>query len=246
MNVDLSICVIWEQLDAEFLNGNLASAPIGSEIILIETVPSENLTELGMSEIEVKELDNGTVIKSGQWKYFKNQTVNNFSFSNAINACKELATREWICKLDADERLCIDANELEAMKSIPKEVGALLIPLHNYTKPQVGQNKATCSTIQICRMFRNIKEFKYFNRCHEQILPSILKLGYKVATFTALIKHLGYVGSDPEVIKRKLIRNHELMLKDLVERPNDAYLLVMERNTLVSMTDLGLINKAIE
>jgi hypothetical protein len=58
---------------------------------------------------------------------------------------------------------------------------------------------------------------------HEQILPSLNRAKIKVRWTDVVIRHKGY--ADPKVEARKLERNIKILERELIERPDDPFVL---------------------
>jgi tetratricopeptide (TPR) repeat protein len=73
------------------------------------------------------------------------------------------------------------------------------------------------------RLFPIRPEVRWTYRVHEQILPSLNRAKIKARWTDVVIRHDGY--ADPEVEARKLERNIKILERELLERPNDPFVL---------------------
>ena len=74
------------------------------------------------------------------------------------------------------------------------------------------------------RLFRNVEGVRFEGKVHEQITPSLERLGISVEVSDIVIKHTGYAVSGSG-IKAKAGRNADLLLKELEEHPKDSLVL---------------------
>jgi len=93
----LSVCTIYSEDDSDKLKYCDEPLPGNIERIKLMTQPSG---EFGMNLPVVNYRNKNSV--NALWKY-KTKPFDTFSFSDAKNACKLLASREWILYLDADD-----------------------------------------------------------------------------------------------------------------------------------------------
>lgn len=266
---NLSILTAYCDTDAEFMQGYLASLPKGCEICLVKTIKSNTESfEIG----EVKEVD-GNTFRYGTWHYVNPNNDYFPSFAQGFNYAKSLATRVWCLKLDLDERILIEQDELNLLNSgqIPLQIWGLKVPVASYAPPRqtnllnvLADNlkdktvlsdmnikqrlessviqidtEAQTWTKQLTRIFRNIPEIYFERRVHEIVTNCINKFHKEVGIFTPLIKHLGYYSQDIDKLKKKFIRNMDLINKELAENPLDAEMMSYQLNTLLAMRDLG-------
>ncbi len=181
---------------------------------LIKT-PVDKLPNIKL--IETKTLENGTIQKWFEWEYYLDEKVNTFSFSIVSNIIKALASKEWLLYLNADERLSMQKEEIESLKTLDKNVAGVKCSVHsmyfpNEDKPEDNQDGYN-SSVRILRLIRNISKLHFDYRVHEQISPSILKNKYDTALSNILIKHVGYTDIGERSYKQ--FRNIQGMAKDI-------------------------------
>lgn len=138
-------------------------------------------------------------------------------FSAARNASIKHATSDWIFYLDADERL-FPESKVELKKLLLRN--DILCFTAIIDSPKSEGKKGHFSRAH--RLFRNVPGIRFSGRIHEQISPSVLKLGGKEATSNIKLLHYGYGKSDNEM-QQKSERNYELLKKQLADDPDNAY-----------------------
>ena len=73
------------------------------------------------------------------------------------------------------------------------------------------------------RLFPIRPGVRWTYRVHEQILPSLKRAKIPVRWTDVVMRHDGY--ADPEVEARKLERNIKILKRELIERPDDPFVL---------------------
>ncbi|MFB3040711.1 MAG: tetratricopeptide repeat protein [Candidatus Poribacteria bacterium] len=136
----------------------------------------------------------------------------NDNFSDARNESLKHATGDWILWLDADDIL---------PKTHHATIRRLLGQPNNHAfffrLENVGGDEATCYQL---RMFPNLPGIEYTMPVHEQVLPSLMRLGVnKMVNLDVSVIHTGY--TDAKTIAAKNAKYLGIMEKWLVERPQD-------------------------
>jgi len=178
----LSLCIIAKNEEKNIGECLKSAQGLADEIIVTDTGSSDNTIEIAKSY--------GAKIEHFEWTK---------DFSAARNYCISKATSRWIIWLDADDRLPEKTvNELRQILS--KE------PFSKVFYFEICDNKG--ARFSQIRVFPNKEQIKFEGRIHEQILPSIRKLGLSEIKLSLEIIHTGY--DDPELLKEKQRRNLEL------------------------------------
>ncbi len=137
-------------------------------------------------------------------------------FAAARNLALQHATGDWILVLDADERLTPDSKQaiLNAARH-PQFAGYHLEIVNEIRDGDYFIHR-------LVRMFRNLPGLRWEGAIHEQITPSLVERGGRIATVAAQIRHLGYRS---EVMHRrdKIQRNIELIQRALEQHPDDLF-----------------------
>lgn len=141
-------------------------------------------------------------------------------FSAARNAALDLATQPWCLWIDADEGLRPGAEPLWREALMRPHFGGYGIQIVNYVERNGNRSEFVHAPV---RLFRNHPKIRFSGKIHEQIAPSILDLGLKIAHLDRVrIDHWGYL---PELMesRQKIERARNLLLKEIQENPNDAF-----------------------
>jgi glycosyltransferase involved in cell wall biosynthesis len=142
-------------------------------------------------------------------------------FAAARNESIRHATGEWIFYLDADDRLDeINRERLRQLfRSLPGEKIGYLMRYSCLINP-LTQKRLSVDQV---RLFPNHPEIRWAHRVHEQILPSIQRLGGNTQKTDIVIRHLGY--QDSATRHRKNERNLKLLLLESEEKPDTPFTL---------------------
>ena len=173
--------------------------PVCSQIVVVDTGSYDNTpqicTRLGAEVYFFKWLDD---------------------FSAARNYALKFLRTDWILSIDSDEQL--DWFSLARYSDIITDdtVGGISLKIENFLDKEDLSNR---SFHRYTRLFRNNLGFRYEGRVHEQISESIINSGLDIIESEIVIRHYGY----QEVTEDKVKRNQELLLKDMMNSPNDAW-----------------------
>jgi Glycosyl transferase family 2 len=142
-------------------------------------------------------------------------------FAAARNESVRLAGGDWIFWLDADDRID-ETNRLRLrglFAGLADENAAYLM---RYVALDDGAPGRT-SSVDHAKLFRKHPLVNWEYRVHEQILPAVMRTGGTIRESDVVIHHLGY--RDADMVRRKLVRNGQLLELDAAERPNDPVVL---------------------
>ena len=226
----VSFCVIASHDDMhKSMQGMLRSLPKNAEVCILLNKQGR---EHHVSDV-TEHTDEHHTIRSREWTYEKGK----FSFAQARNLCGQMATKEWIFWMDCDEYLCEQQHEgiAEATLRHGGGVGGFMAgqaSLSCYKKLIGEANENEYFNIGQLRMYRNTPEFYWEGYAHEQIAHTIRGAGYSIVDTTITIAHNGYSG-DPEVLKKKLVRNTTLIGRWLAENNEEHGLHTFYRDTYV-------------
>lgn len=252
---DITFCVMFHEPDIKFLNGCLASIPSGYPIILqynkpTETIPVNLPVPQDFSFINEKYKTSKLKMINYEFAKMKNANEynfiqNTFSFAEARNNNKKYAETKWVFFLDADERLCADADELEAIEFLPDDIHGLLVGLASYSMPSPNQIIGERSIVSGLRIIRNLPEYQFSYRAHEHLSleECILQYPVKIAEIPILIKHNGYNFENDNQIKAKYFRNIGLNSDDLIKNPKNKAILSKVHSAIMDLWLRGHIQK---
>jgi tetratricopeptide (TPR) repeat protein len=141
-------------------------------------------------------------------------------FSAPRNVGLQAATGDWILVLDADE--FVQPGSCERIRELVRSRDALGYHLHFVN---VYGNGKTLGVMMV-RLFRNLPGIRYENVIHEQVTPSLQRigapLGLVLASADVEVEHHGY--TDEVMNERgKNERNERLFQKQLAQAPDDVY-----------------------
>ncbi len=178
----------------------LASArPAVDEIIVVDTGSADGTQQLARAE--------GARVVPWAWRD---------DFAAARNESLRHAGGDFILVLDADERLAPDAAARVRALAAAGDADGFDCRLVSRLP---ADQPSPVITHRYCRFFRARDGVSFEGRIHEQIAPSILRAGGRIAASDITILHEGYV----EVSPAKLERNLRLLERELADRPEDAF-----------------------
>jgi tetratricopeptide (TPR) repeat protein len=198
----LAVCMIARN-ESEKLPTAIGSVKgIADRVIVVDTGSSDRTVEIARGL--------GAQVVEHQWKD---------DFAEARNRSLAEAEEDWILCLDADEYL-IPESESALRSALSGKAGAYMVRLESRVDSTAGKVFVNFFP----RLFRNVKGVQFEGKVHEQVSPSLERLGIKTEISQIVIKHTGYALAASD-IKAKARRNAELLLKEVSERPGDALVL---------------------
>ena len=113
--------------------------------------------------------------------------------------------------------------------------------------PPGHDGKRGGTVVDHVRLFPIRPGVRWTYRVHEQILPSLNRAKIPVRWTDIVIRHDGY--ADPEVEARKLERNIKILERELIERPDDPFVLFNLGSSAVQQKEyhaaLGLLERSL-
>ncbi len=201
----VSLCMIARD-EERFLPECLRrAAPCADEIVIVDTGSKDRTVEIAESF--------GAKVMHRAWDE---------DFSAPRNAGIAAATGDWILVLDADEFLQDGAKDQIAKLTLDPAVAGYHMRFVN-----VYSGGKTAGVMMV-RLFRNLPGVAYQNVIHEQVTPTLVRMGAAqglgLSTCEIEVEHHGY---SAEVIdcRKKNERNERLFLKQLEQTPSDIYCL---------------------
>ncbi len=199
----ISLCLIARN-EEHCLSGCLASASqLVDEIILVDTGSADKTMTIAA--------EYGARIFPFEWAD---------DFAAARNYAISQAHGKWILVLDADEKLTLVTRPelLDFIAANPAEGYYFNITSFIDLNGQITRD-------QVVRLFKNNSCYRFTGAIHEQVVGSILSKEppgrLLVSPFT--IEHYGYLPSELAA-KCKFRRNTDLLVKALLNSPQDAFL----------------------
>lgn len=139
-------------------------------------------------------------------------------FSAARNESLGHATGDWIFWMDADDRL--DQVNVQRLGELFRQVGARE---RAYMMPCISLPQYPVDPVIVlphCRLFRRHPQIRWQRRVHEQVVPTIERLGHEIVDANVEITHVGY--SDAAQMRRKINRDLRLLRMDYATDPTDS------------------------
>jgi len=172
------------------------------EIIVVDTGSTDNTIEIAHSH--------GAQVKYFTWID---------DFSAARNESLRHARGDWILYIDADEVIdSVNAGKIRRVITQKDIMGATV----RQCIPQQAENIVTAFYIEYCRLFRRHPAIRFEGAIHEQILPSIERIGGKVLRTDIVIHHWAYAATEDK--KRcRAERNLRYLLAEVKRVPDDPF-----------------------
>ena len=199
----ISLCMIAKN-EERFLPECLARAKAAvDEIVFVDTGSTDRTVAIAESF--------GAKVLHSPW---------NDDFSAPRNVGLQAATGDWILVLDADEFLQPGACErIRDLVQAPEVLGYHLHFVNVY-----GNGKTL--GVMMVRLFRNLPGIAYENVIHEQVTPSLQRLGgprgLVLGSCDVEVEHHGYTDAVMDS-RGKIERNERLFRKQLERTPEDVY-----------------------
>ena len=196
----LSLCMIVKNEEANLGLCLESVKGVADEIIIVDTGSIDRTVEIARQY--------GAKISSYQW---------DDDFAAARNVSLRSATSDWIMVLDADEALA--EEDRGCLRALLRQDGPTSYLL-NIVSPVNDQLSSHAVINPFPRLFRNRPEIRFEGRCHEQVSPSIARIGGTVSPSEIRVHHRGYHGLWVD-LPAKRQRNIRILSKQLVDHPDD-------------------------
>jgi tetratricopeptide (TPR) repeat protein len=159
-------------------------------------------------------------------------------FSAARNESLRHARGEWLFWMDSDDTLPAECGrrlrELADGEHEPDTLGYVM-QVHC---PGPSGEEGDVTVVDHVKMFRNHPEIRFEGRIHEQVLPSIRRLGGKVEWTDIYVVHSG-ADQSPAGRRRKYERDLRILALELAERPDCSFHLFNLGMTYADMGDFA-------
>ncbi len=223
---EISVCIIAKN-EQDMLPACLESVQVfAGEIILVDTGSDDDTIKIARQF--------GCEIVESEWQ-------NDFSYSR--NIALSHATKPFILSIDADERIVNPDEVINAISNSPGNTGGWLIEVTSKAVRKDGSVDTYVSNL--LRLFINHPKIRFYGAIHEQIVDPIAELGYKLNNTQIKIDHLGY-GFGADAMKKKQLRNLELLIKSIEVSPGDGYNLYQLAKTYLALDDKPNAEKYIQ
>ncbi len=155
-------------------------------------------------------------------------------FSAARNVSLENATQPWILWIDADEEW-LPENATFLREGVTRPYfGGFMVRIVNFLENSGEETEFVHTPI---RLFQNHPDIRFEGRIHEQVSPSILRLGLPIAALTQVtLNHYGYLPG-PMQDRNKIARTLSMVERELQDDPDNAFHLFNLAMTLSVMQD---------
>lgn len=168
------------------------------EIVVVDTGSTDNTIEIAKKFTD---------------KVYKHPWTGNFAEMRNISI--SYCQGKWILILDADEVIESTDEIVDFLKGNDSEIyNCMTLKSKNI----VTKNEDDYIIMDLMRLFKNHKDFRYKGRVHEQ---PFLKPPIGISRISFL--HYGYCRADYNIMQYKFERNLELLLKDLEEGNKTIY-----------------------
>lgn len=158
----------------------------------------------------------------------------NDDFAEARNHALSLATGDWILWIDADERVASGGHGALLSAVIRPQYGGYTIPIVNYLNEDESQDQVQHRP---CRLFQRLPGVHFEGRIHEQIAPSIVRMGLPIARLEGMtLLHYGYRAGEMSE-KGKHERTIGMLRRELEDNPQDGFHLFNLGNALFTAGD---------
>lgn len=202
----ISACIIVKNESGHVEKCIKSILPVVEEIIVVDTG----------SKDDTKKILEKLNIKFHEFKW-------NDDFSAARNYSLSLATQPYILVIDADEVLEYQSFNVLSEYISNKSSSPAKVILKNHID-------TGCVISEVVRIFPNNKEYSYSGIIHEQLLH-LGQENNEIFFTDLIIHHYGYSGKEIKN-KKKIDRNIELLIKQLLSEPDSPYLNYQMAQTL--------------
>jgi len=198
----LSLCMIVKNEEANLERCLESVKGVVDEIIVVDTGSTDRTGEIARQY--------GAKIFTYRW---------DDDFAAARNVSLQSATSDWILVLDADEALA--EEDRDRLRTLLRKDGPTAY-LVNIVSP-VDNSRARHAIINpFPRLFRNRPEIRFEGRIHEQVSPSIARIGGTVSPSEVWVHHRGYHGLWVDMPAKRQ-RNLHLLSQQIADHPEDPW-----------------------
>ncbi len=201
----MSLCVIARNEEPRIGHCLESAAPYVDEIVVVDTGSTDGTPDVAAAA--------GALVFKAPWPD---------SFAAARNASLDAATGKYIFVMDADDVLPKGSGEL--LRRMVKERAQCDAAFNAQVRIPPGPSEFSPSVVDHVKLFPNRADIRYTFRIHEQVLPSLRRVGLPVLPSDLYVVHEHYDRS-PEGQARKRLRDFRLLDMDLRDQPNHPFTL---------------------
>ncbi len=201
----LSMCMIARDNERTLSDALKSIKPWVDEMVVVDTGSTDRTRDIAR--------DHGASVHEFLWCD---------DFAAARNESLRHATGDWVLWMDSDDTISqVDGRKLRDLMQSPD----LRSKTAYVAQVRCGSHQETGLTVvDHVKIIRNIPGICFEGRIHEQVLPSIRRLGGEVGWTDIVIDHSG-ADYSPEGQARKLERDLRILNKDLENRPGHPFVL---------------------
>lgn len=164
-------------------------------------------------------------------------------FSAARNESIRHATGQWLFWMDSDDTIDeANGRKLRSLVDGPHSEGTLGYVMQVVCPGLAGAGSRDVTVVDHIKLFRNLPQLRFEFRIHEQLLPSIRRMGGDVGWTDIAVVHSGS-DQTPTGRQRKYERDLRILALELEERPNHPFALF---NMGMTYSDMGEHTRAAE
>jgi tetratricopeptide (TPR) repeat protein len=158
-------------------------------------------------------------------------------FAQARNESLRHASGDWIFWMDSDDTISSEnGKKLRELAQRPAHESVLGYVMQVHCPTPADSEGPSVTIVDHVKMFRNHPEIRFEGRVHEQVLPSIRRLGGEIEWTDIYVEH---TGSDQTIEGRwaKYERDLKLLRLELVDHPDHPFALFNLGMTYADMQD---------
>lgn len=203
--IELSLCMIVRNEEPRIRECLLSIAPHVDEMVIIDTGSTDLTREIA--------LECGARVFDFPWPD---------SFAMARNQSIEQARGKWIFWMDADDVISLESGaKLRELIRLHPDCN---VAYQVQVRIPPGPGEFSPSVVDHVKLFPNHPEVRFEHRIHEQVLPSLRRVGFDVRFSDLFVTHHNYDRS-PDGQRKKRLRDFRLLMLDLLDHPDHPFVL---------------------
>lgn len=161
-------------------------------------------------------------------------------FATARNESIRHARGQWIFWMDSDDT--IDAENARKLRALAEGADSAVMGFVVQVHCPGIDGHTDVTAVDHIKLFRNLPELRFEFRIHEQLLPSIRRMGGEVAWTNLFVVHSGS-DQTPQARRRKCERDLRLLEMELRDKPGHSFTLF---NFGMTYADMGEHAQAVQ